>query len=77
MALERPASTTAPFHSIVPARPPACDPYAAPARIVSDIHGQYSDLMRLLAWTGELDGTQPWVFLGETRVGRTAVYTYL
>ncbi|KAG2438974.1 hypothetical protein HYH02_010766 [Chlamydomonas schloesseri] len=38
---------------------------AAPCRVVSDLHGQFADLMHIMGWCGAPDGNVPWVFLGD------------
>ncbi|KAG2438973.1 hypothetical protein HYH02_010765 [Chlamydomonas schloesseri] len=38
---------------------------AAPCRVVSDLHGQFADLMHIMGWCGAPDGSVPWVFLGD------------
>ncbi|KXZ49265.1 hypothetical protein GPECTOR_22g858 [Gonium pectorale] len=38
---------------------------SAPCRVVSDLHGQYVDLMRMFGWHGTPDGSIPFVFIGD------------
>ncbi|KXZ49269.1 hypothetical protein GPECTOR_22g862 [Gonium pectorale] len=37
----------------------------APCRVVTDLHGQFADLMNFFAWHGAPDGSMPWVFIGD------------